>query len=88
MKEETKTHKSPLKSWGRELEDGEKEKQLFAQRDIYSETVKMENKNIGIVTLVFTPGEQGSIFCFCPKLFLFNIHTLLCLDTSAEKQVF
>ena len=55
MKEETKTHKSPLKSWGRELEDGKKEKQLFAQGDMYSETVKMENnKNTGIYTCFHT----------------------------------
>lgn len=55
----------------------------------YSEMVKTEKKkNIVIVTRVFTPGEQASILYFCPKLFLFSIHTLLCLDTSAEKQAF
>jgi hypothetical protein len=61
-------------------------KQLFAQHEIlprngYSEKRK---KNIVIFTRSHT-GDQVSIFYFCPKLFLYNIHTLVCLDPSAEK---
>lgn len=75
MKEETKTHKSPLKSWGRELEDGEKEKQLFAWRDMCSETVKKENKNIGIVTL-FSHQENKSLFSIFVLNYFYSIFTL------------
>lgn len=52
----------------------------------YLETVKVEKKKtIVIVTRVFTPRWHVSIFYFCSKVFLFNIHTLLCLETAAEK---
>lgn len=44
-----------------------------------------EKRQILWLLHMFLYPENKALFYFCPKLFLFYIHILLCLDTSPEK---